>query len=207
MPTLRRVIRTRDVVFIDSGKDVYPQQKELRRLATVLDIEDMPDADEDVEQALRLSAQSPVQPNNLQADDEAEDHLFNELNQSKVHQALPTPEATPELDQDSGVIRIRAINLRSQSTRCLEAGRQREEISSQVDQGNIITESRRTRRLRGYFSQRITARYQRINEVRAAQPQQVLLANGTKRPSSASIGPHRDAIPRVLRLLRLHAPV
>jgi hypothetical protein len=98
MPTMSRVIRTRDVVFMNSENEVYPQQKELRRLATVLDIEDIPEVDDDIEQALRLLAQSLVQHNSYQIDDEAEDQLLNELDQSKGHQALPTPEPTPEPD-------------------------------------------------------------------------------------------------------------
>jgi hypothetical protein len=58
IPTLSRVIRTRDVVFMpleQVGKNDYPKERTLRQLVAVLDIEDLPTADEEIDQALHLS--------------------------------------------------------------------------------------------------------------------------------------------------------
>jgi len=64
MPILRRAIRTRDVVFMHPGQ---PDEKEysdeitLRQLVTVLDINNLPASDEEIEQALHLPAQRAIE--------------------------------------------------------------------------------------------------------------------------------------------------
>jgi hypothetical protein len=170
MPTLSRVIRTRDVVFISPGLKDYPQDRELRRLATVLDIEDIPEA-EDIDQAPMISAQASAPLSRIQEDDQAENQPLSQLDQSKeTDQALPTPEATPEPDQSSGgddhdqdqdqdqdeYVMPRGWQPISQDQeipdRVINNAPRREEVSSQVDQNNIITEGRRTRRLPGAYA-------------------------------------------------------
>jgi hypothetical protein len=189
MPTLSRVIRTRDVVFMPLEQSVrksYPDERTLRQLVTVLDIEDPPVFDEEVEQALHLPIQS--NQNIEEAEDteteEADNQLINEHQQrqqeqvhqdfSKGYQGLPSPEATPEVED------IRSEAKRHESTpdlghqeseedqpenqpdmsiprgwqpigvdqeapnRVSNNAPRREEISSQLDQGNIIP-GKRTR--------------------------------------------------------------
>jgi len=176
MPTLSRVIRTRDVIFMrpgqPGGKD-YSDEKTLRQLVTVLDIEDPPASDEEVEQALHLARPAIEE---IEEADEAEDQLICELRQqekerqdlSKGFQGLPSPEETPEPDQsdqsDQNDQNDQAEITSSPMPRGWQPIREdqeapdrvsnnaprRDEISSQLDQGNIIP-SRRTRRMPGAY--------------------------------------------------------
>ena len=80
MPTLSRVIRTRDVVFLragQSGRKDYSNEKTLRQLVTVLDIEDPPASDEEVEQALHLPARPAIEE--IEEAEEAENQLISKL--------------------------------------------------------------------------------------------------------------------------------
>jgi hypothetical protein len=75
MPTLSRVIGTRDVVFMPTGQSErkdYSNERTLRQLVTVLDIEDPPASNEEIEQALHL----PTRPA-MEEIDETEEAEIN----------------------------------------------------------------------------------------------------------------------------------
>jgi hypothetical protein len=81
MPALSRVIRTRDVVFMPlgrSGRKSYPDERTLRQLVTVLDIEDTPPSDEEVEEALYLPTRSKQDFEEIEDAENAENQLINE---------------------------------------------------------------------------------------------------------------------------------
>ena len=120
MPTLQRVVRTRDVVFMphESGtEEVYPDRHRLREIATVLDIPE-PQMDEQAEHLLSQLHETDEQAEQLQSRrrtddtvnnqdevDEAEDQLRSEIAaQQRLEKEttagiawLLTPESTPEL--------------------------------------------------------------------------------------------------------------
>jgi hypothetical protein len=112
-----------------------------------------------------LLAQSPDHLSRAQDDNEAENQLLGEFGQFKeLDQALPTPEATLELDQSSGgdgqdqdqysmPRGWQPISLDQEAPdRSTNNAPRRGEINSQLDQGNIITEGRRSRRLPGAYA-------------------------------------------------------
>ncbi|KAE8872194.1 hypothetical protein PTNB73_03653 [Pyrenophora teres f. teres] len=86
VPTLNRVIRTRDVVFMSPGRperDVYPDERVLKQLITVMDIEDPPTSDEENDQALNLSTLSTQAMQETQESEGAEFQLLSELQQQE----------------------------------------------------------------------------------------------------------------------------
>lgn len=158
MPTLRRVIRTRDVVFMPLGRSArkdYPDERRLKQLITVLDIEDPPTLDEQVDQAINLPTRSAI--NEIEEAEEAENQLIGELRQqeqahsdfSKGYQGLPSPEDTPE-PEDLESEADQPEEDKESPDRVSNNAPRREEISSQLDQGNIIT-GKRTRRWPGAY--------------------------------------------------------
>ena len=168
IPTLSRVIRTRDVVFMpleQVGKNDYPKERTLRQLVAVLDIEDPPTADEEIDQALHLSTRLTQE---IQESEEAETQSSNELQHQeqrhrafdKGYQSLPSPEETPELEVlESEEVQTESPMPRGWQTvtqdeeapdRVNNNAPRREEISGQLDRGNIIT-GRRTRGMPGAY--------------------------------------------------------
>jgi hypothetical protein len=183
MPTLSRVVRTRDVVFMPLGKSAsqdYPNRRTLRQLVTVLNIENPPALDEEIEQALHLSTRPAVEE--IKEAEEAENQLIGELQQqeqtrrdfSKGYQGLPSPEETPEPDQNDQSDQNDQNDQAEDASSSMPRGWQpigehqeapdrvsnnaprREEINSQLDQGNIIA-GRRTRMPGAYVTSFMSA--------------------------------------------------
>jgi hypothetical protein len=113
LPTIRRVIRTRDVVFLrdklcdDQGQ--YAEKSHIQEVAEVLDIEDTPDYSD----ILTDQLSSPEDVNTHQDENEIEDPIGDTIHvqprrradhqddsqQQETTTHLRTPEATPELQE------------------------------------------------------------------------------------------------------------
>src|SRR5690242_5213710 len=107
MPTLARVLRTRDVVFMPSSKDksdnVYADRQLLREVVTTLDVQDPEDqTDQEIEQ-LPFSSHQDYDSHETDAE-KAEEQLQREMaaqELNKTRRQLLTPEDTPEPPEDS----------------------------------------------------------------------------------------------------------
>jgi hypothetical protein len=80
MPTLSKVIRIRDVVFMrlgQLGRKNYSNNRTLRQLVTMLDIKDLPKLDKEIEQALCLLTQPAIKE--IKEDKEAKNQLISKL--------------------------------------------------------------------------------------------------------------------------------
>jgi len=153
MPTLRRVIRTRDVVFLPrlSG-DNYPPKQTLKQLVTILDIEEQTD-DDDEEVLEQLPTARRLQE--LQQIDQEEEQVEKPTSPEEQGDGgcLPSPEATPEpdytaleSDQSDQASLPRGWqtveDTQEAPDRASNNAPRREEISSQIDKSNIIQRKR-----------------------------------------------------------------
>ena len=167
MPTLQRVVRTRDVVFLPSEsrtEEVYPSHQRLREIVNTIDIPEPQDDEQETDLALRDKDVTIYRQSDAE---QAEEQLLGEAVRQQQPDAentarwLLTPENTPGPNEQS---------LSSQETVELPRGWQaiapddeapdrrsnnaprREEISSQIDASNVLT-SQRQRRMPGtYFT-------------------------------------------------------
>jgi hypothetical protein len=164
MPSLGRVLRTRDVVFMahDGTEPVYPDRQALREVVTILDVPEPPEeTDQEIELLLQLAQEdwsSLSQPERAAQADQGKE----------APHALPTPEDTPELelepkhepdagendateaiDMPRGWEPIPA-NAEAPDRRSNNAPR-REEISSQLSESNVLTGKRQRKTLGTYF--------------------------------------------------------
>jgi hypothetical protein len=168
LPTIRRVIRTRDVVFLRDklcdGQGQYAEKSHIREVAEVLDIEDTPDYSDILTD--QLSSPEDVHQDENEMENPISDTIHVQPRQRVVQQddsqqqdtaeALMTPEMTPdsqELSQiadqvmeDTGWGRGYALAPEGEELdRTSNNARRREEISSQVSE-QFILKSKRSRK-------------------------------------------------------------
>jgi hypothetical protein len=159
MPSLGRVLRTRDVVFMaqDGTEPVYPDRQALREVVTILDV---PEPPEETDQEIEMLLQSAQEDrSSLNQPEQAA-----RAGQGKeTPRALPTPEDTPgpepELEPELDAGENDAIgsvdmprgwepipaNAEAPDRRSNNAPR-REEISSQLSESNVLTGKRQRQR-------------------------------------------------------------
>ncbi|KAH6043913.1 hypothetical protein HBI67_248520, partial [Parastagonospora nodorum] len=169
MPTLQRVVRTRDVVFLQSEnrtEEVYPSRQRLREIVATLDIPETQENEQNIDQML---GQLHVDDVDCRRSDEeqAEQQLLGEAvgeQQSDKETTagwLPTPEDTPE-PNDQSVSSQDTVELpRGWQTIAPDADApdrrsnnapRREEISSQIDASNVLTTRRQRSTLGTYYT-------------------------------------------------------
>lgn len=162
MPALGRVLRTRDVVFMsnDGTEPVYPDRQTLREVVTILDVpEPLEETDQEIEQLLQSAQRdwsSPSQTERAARTDQAKD----------APRPLPTPESTPDqttqqehepdpelepetVEMPRGWESV-PTEAEAPDRRSNNAPR-REEISSQLDESNVLTGKRQRKTLGTYF--------------------------------------------------------
>jgi hypothetical protein len=154
MPTLQRVIQTRDVVFLPSEsrtEEVYPSRQRLREIVNTIDILEPQDNKQETNLALRNKDVTIYRQ--LDAE-QAEEQLLGEAVRQQQPDAkntarwLPTPENTPKPNEQSlssqETVKLPrgwqaiAPNADAPDRRSNNAPRQ-EEISSQIDASNVLT--------------------------------------------------------------------
>jgi hypothetical protein len=163
LPTIGRVIRTRDVVFLRGklcdGQGQYAEKSHIREAAEVLDNEDTPD----YSNILTDQLSSLEDENTHQDENEMENPIGDTIHvqprrradqqdhgqHQDTAEALMTPEMTPDsqklsqlMDQvmdDTGRGRGYALAPEGEAlNRTTNNARRREEISSQVSEQNIV---------------------------------------------------------------------
>ncbi|KAF1930459.1 uncharacterized protein M421DRAFT_3521 [Didymella exigua CBS 183.55] len=166
MPTLQRVIQTRDVVFLppkDRTKEAYPSCQRLREIVVTLNIPEAKDDEQETNEALRNA--DDVEHRQSEAE-QAQEQLLGEaagqqqLDKESTARWLLTLESTPELNEQSESSQENKLPRGWQALapeadapdRQSNNAPRQEEISSQIDASNVLTSRRQQCTLGAYYT-------------------------------------------------------